>query len=246
MPRGTPALRARSGSAALRGRQPPQLSTPACPHGLAAGASRAALAIAGPSELANNGVMADHKEDVHSLQLAYDDIVRERDRLRSARASVTRQLGPLPASAGIAISVVAALARNRVDKIWLIVALGLLGLIVVVGILFSMLAPYRRLRARFEHVLREDAGGQAGHKTTAEYQLGFDKDVSNECWLEHMVELERRIYGPLRTRQRSFKSPFKIRTLQDGFDAERTGLYIVQLLFVALITVLVVGLLGGR
>jgi hypothetical protein len=95
--------------------------------------------------------------------------------------------------------------------------------------------------------LSEDAGGRAAQQTAASYQLGFDEQVSNKCWLEHMVELEREIYGPLRTRRRSFpRRPLNIRTLQDGFDVERAGLYLVQLLFVALIAVLVIGLLAGR
>ena len=190
--------------------------------------------------------MAEREEDIGSLRLAYDDIVRERDRLRSARASVTRQLGPLPASAGIAISVVGALARGRVDELWLIVALALLLLLVVVSVLFSVLAPYRRLRAQCEDELaREAAGGQAAQPTAeaAEHKLGFNVNLPEEVWLRHMVELERRIYGPLRTTDRPFRHPFKIKNLQDGFDAERTGLYLVQLLFVALIAALVIALL---
>lgn len=230
---------------AQRGRRPTPVAFDAgLPHGLTAVASSMTLAVAAPSERANNAVVGDHEEDIASLQLAFDDVVRERDRLRSARASVTRQLGPLPASAGIAISVVGALASNRVDKGWLIVALVLLALIVATGIVFSVLAPYRRLRAQHEHDLaRKAAGSQAAEP--AEYQLGFDEHVSNKRWLEHMVELERRIYGPLRTSQRSVRGPFKIRTLQEGFDAERTGLYFVQLLFVVLIAALVIGLLAG-
>jgi hypothetical protein len=201
--------------------------------------------------------VAEREEYIRSLRLAYDDIVRERDRLRSARASVTRQLGPLPASAGIAISIVATFARSRVDEGWLIVASALLLTLVVVSILFSVLAPYRRLRAQCEDELaREAAGGQAAQPTSgaAEHKLGFNVNLPEELWLRHMVRLERRIYGPLRNTHRSFRHPFKgsfrppfrIRNLQDGFDAERTGLYLVQLLFVALIAALVVGLLVGR
>jgi hypothetical protein len=193
--------------------------------------------------------VADREEDIGSLQLAYEDIIRERDRLRSARASVTRQLGPLPASAGIAISVVGALASSRVDDAWLIVASVLLLLLVVVGIVFSVLAPYRSLRAQHEEEMaRETASDRAAEPTagSTEHKLGFDEQRSKALWLNHMVELERRVYGPLRADRRSFRHPFKIRTLQQGFDAERTGLYLVQLLFVALIAALVTGLLVGR
>jgi hypothetical protein len=207
------------------------------------------VVLAGPTELAEHGLVATPDRDIGSLRLAYDDIVRERDRLRSARASVTRQLGPLPASAGIAISVVGALATGRVDSGWLIVALVLLVLLVVISILFSLLPPYRRLRAQFEDELtRETAGGQATRPIarTGEHKLGFDVNLPEELWLRHMVDLERRIYGPLCTSRRAFRHPFGITNLQDGFNAERTGLYLVQLLFVALIAALVVGLLVGR
>jgi hypothetical protein len=208
-----------------------------------------ALAIAGPMKRANNEAIAEHDEDIRTLQLAYDDIVRERDRLRSARASVTRQLGPLPVSGGIAISVVGGLGRDRVDEGWLIVASGLLLLMVVVGILFSVLAPYRWLRAKHEDELaHEVASGKAAERAIVaiEHEVGFDEQLPPGRWLTYMIELERRVYGPLRAGRGSFRHPFKIRTLQDGFDAERTGLYLVQLLFVALIAVLVIGLLGGR
>ena len=195
------------------------------------------------------GPMTDRDEDIRSLQLAYDDIVRERDRLRSARASVTAQLGPLPASAGIAISVVGALASNRVEDAWLIVASVLLLILVLVGIVFSVLVPYRRLRAHHEdEVARVTASPRAPEPTAgaSEHELGFSEQLPRRLWLEHMIELERRIYGPLHANRRSFRHPFNIRSLQDGFDAERTGLYLIQLLFVALIAALVTGLLLGQ
>jgi hypothetical protein len=58
-------------------------------------------------------------EPTEALSLAYQDIVTERDRLRAARAAITRQLGPLPASAGIAISLVGALAEKGARWRWL-------------------------------------------------------------------------------------------------------------------------------
>ena len=192
--------------------------------------------------------MADRDEDIRSLQLAYDDIVRERDRLRSAQASVTRQLGPLPVSAGIAISVVGALARNRVDEGWLIVASVLLLLLVVVGILFSVLAPYRRLRAEHADELAREATGGRGSEQTAgaiDHKLGFNEQLPTERWLKTWSSSSDGYMGHCVLPDDRSDTP-STSGLQDGFDAERTGLYLVQLLFVALIAALVIGLLGGR
>ena len=182
-------------------------------------------------------------ETLGALTYAYEDIVHERDRLRDARASVTSQLGPLPASAGIAISLVGTLA-DGVNDGWLIVAAGLFVLLVVVSTLYSGLWPYRRLRAKYENELADhrDPGPNGGQEPQ---ELGWREDVSAREWLEHAIELERRIYGPLRIGQRPVRPPFGIASLQDGFDAERTGLYVVQLVFVGVIVALIIGVLVG-
>ena len=46
--------------------------------------------------------------DLETLRLVYADLINERDRLRDARRSITTQLGPLPASAGLIIGLFAA------------------------------------------------------------------------------------------------------------------------------------------
>jgi hypothetical protein len=183
-----------------------------------------------------------------ALRLAYDDIIRERDRLRDARASVTQRLGPLPASAGIAIALVGSLAE-KVSEAALIVAVGLLFVVVCVSITYSLLSPYRALRAKYEEEFTERriaSSAAEAAKNEKTHELGFDERAQARDWLEHMIELERRIYGPLDAGRRSFRLPFRIATLQDGFDAERTGLYAVQVLFVAIIGALVAGILVGR
>jgi hypothetical protein len=169
-------------------------------------------------------------EPTEALSLAYQDIVTERDRLRAARAAITRQLGPLPASAGIAISLVGALAE-KASAVALVVALVLFGVLVAVSIAYTFLPPYRTLRAKYEY-----------HS----HELGFDEHAGAKEWLEHMIALERRIYGTVNTRRPYFRRPRGIGNLQDGFDAELTGLFIVQLLFVAVVVTLVAGVLAGR
>ena len=170
------------------------------------------------------------QEAVDALDLAYRDLVNERDRLRDARGAVTRQLGPLPASAGIAISLVGALAKNA-SAVALGVALGLFAVLVLVSIAYNVLLPYRMLRASYE----DDA-----------HELGFDEYASPSEWLKHMITLERRIYGSLDPDRPRFRFRLKIANLQDGFDSERTGLFIVQVLFVCVVVTLVVGVLVGR
>jgi hypothetical protein len=182
-----------------------------------------------------------------TLEHAYKDIICERDRLRDGRASVTRQLGPLPASAGIAIALVGALAE-KVSQDWLFVALGLFALLVCVSIAYSVLWPYRRLRAKYEEELAEEAKARRPAdpaRSEKPHELGFDEGVPARDWLVHMIELERRIYGSLDASRHSFRLPFGIASLQDGFDAERTGLYAVQVLFVFIIGALVMGVLFG-
>jgi hypothetical protein len=171
-------------------------------------------------------------ETGQALNRAYEDIVTERDRLRDARGAITRQLGPLPASAAIAISLVGALTE-KASAIALGVAVGLFGALVGVSIVYSVLPPYRKLRAKYED-------GEKPH------ELGFDEHARATDWLEHMIGLERRIYGSLDANRANFRLPFGIENLQDSFDAERTGLFIVQALFVLVIATLVVGVLVGR
>jgi hypothetical protein len=60
-------------------------------------------------------------------------------------------------------------------------------------------------------------------------------------WLEERIGQEQRLYGPLRTSQRTWPT-LKPKDLQQAFDVERWVFVIVQLLFAAIILVLVAGL----
>ena len=94
-------------------------------------------------------------DDLAALKAGYEELRRETERLRDARASLTRQLGPLPISAAVVAGLVTGFAPpNSEDVIrhdWMLwVAGGLFGLLVLLSILYSNLRPYRELRRRTE------------------------------------------------------------------------------------------------
>jgi hypothetical protein len=182
--------------------------------------------------------------ELEVLKLRYEDVVRECDRLRSARASVTTRLGPLPASAAIVIGLVGTVG-NDVGEGYLIAAVALFGLIVLLSMLFSSLAPYRLIRGR------RIAANRVRDKCENDDELPFVGNTVGEArdpaiWLYEMLELEDEIYGRLRTSQpRLLPRKWKDLDLQDAFDIERYALNVVQLMFAAIIIVLVVGILGS-
>ena len=51
----------------------------------------------------------------------------------------------------------------------------------------------------------------------------------------------RRVYGPLQDKRKT-RNPFRVATLQDGLEVERTGRYLVEVLFIAAVAMLVAGL----
>jgi hypothetical protein len=69
-----------------------------------------------------------------ALELAHKQVTGERDRLRDARAFFARQLGPLPAFAGISAAVVAAFS-DKIDHNWCLYV-ALLGMVVVLSACF--------------------------------------------------------------------------------------------------------------
>jgi hypothetical protein len=203
---------------------------------------------------------SDHRR---TLELIHEDIVVERDRLRSARASITSQLGPLPASAGIVIGLVAAL-DHRVQRGYFIAATVLFALVILVSIRYSRLPPYRLLRGRL--VLGE--GEKNASPGCSERRRRGERDdawanlicltaaerLNAAEWLSSKVALERRIYGPPRSTQ-----PLKLKTffkrlthswapgehLQSYFDVELTALNVVQGLFASIVLVLLAGVIAG-
>jgi hypothetical protein len=201
---------------------------------------------------------------LRTLKLVHEDIVGERDRLRSARAAITSQLGPLPASAGIVIGLVGSL-DHRVERGFLIAAGALFGLVMLVSIRYSRLAPYRVLRAR--RVLRDRQSGaecpgdsmpmESGDKGEPEpWYIGstVDRSLKPADWLTRKIALEEQIYGSLRKDQRvglrrcikRLACPSRnVTDLQGSFDVELTALNIVQGLFACIVIVLLIGIVAN-
>jgi hypothetical protein len=166
------------------------------------------------------------------LEKVYEDVVTERDRLRSAREGFTSRLGPLPASAGIVIALAGAVGKDVGDG-WLILAGGLFALLVFVSIVYSGLTPYRLMRA--ERLSPSD-------------RLDFWRESKDlQAWLRCKIELENDICGGLRAEQRPSLNP-KVDNLQQALDVERTAFTLVQILFVDIVLVVVLGLIcdGGK
>lgn len=163
---------------------------------------------------------------IRVLEKAHEDVVNERDRLRSARAAFTSRLGPLPASAAIVIGLAGSVA-DKLNPLWIVEAAVLLGLLIVISAVYSGLRPYRLIRAEVQGDGR---------------QLGFDVERSDyEAWLDSKIALEQSIYGPLRRRQK-VSLALDVGDLQEAFDVERSAFVGVQLLFAEIIFVLVAGL----
>src|SRR5438128_10999359 len=103
-----------------------------------------------------------------TLRLGYGGLCAGRNRLRDARSSCSRQLGPLPVVAGISTGTIAVFARH-VHTSWLLwVALGLLAVLVVVSILYSSVPAYRQIRARKETGWRQRRVSRHGACLAAE------------------------------------------------------------------------------
>jgi hypothetical protein len=99
----------------------------------------------------------------------------------------------------------------------------------VISILYSSMKPYR--------VLRQDV--------EADFPWSTD---SPAAWYEGAIELEREVYGvPSEGEGRwgwlrwlRARTPRKITGLQDGYDRERSGLFLVQGLFALVVILLIV------
>jgi hypothetical protein len=118
---------------------------------------------------------------VETLRLAYEDRVREATRLRDARRSFTAQLGLLPASAAVIVSLFTAFSTEIGDERLLALALIPFVLVVAIGAGFSQRKPYRTMRRELEEEM-----GRADWRR-----------LSQEQWLVAMIELEERIYSAL-------------------------------------------------
>lgn len=188
--------------------------------------------------------MADERDngEVAALRLSYEDVRRESKRLRDARAAVTRQLGPLPISAGILVGLVAAFSDKAAQlPLWL--AFAFFCALILLSIAYSDMRPYRQVRAAKEAEWRKKL--EARHREAAvrarEIGLQVEDLLPEREWYAAMIQLERQIYGDLDRIDNRHGLPTRdLQDLQDGFDRERTGLYAVQVLFGLVIACLLV------
>ena len=162
------------------------------------------------------GAQDDHLE---TLKAVYARVCNERDRLRDARGHFARGLGPAPASAGIATALVAAFGGGKNELLLGLAAAGLF-LMVLVSIWYDGKPAYRHLYTdRLDQVPPDSLAPQA--------------------WYRAMIDLEKDIYGAPRGRNRSVPPWTEVNDLQDGVDLERTGLRVVQVLWVVVVGLLV-------
>lgn len=188
--------------------------------------------------------MADNQSRLKTLELLHDEVVRESDRLRSARGAFSRQLGPLPLAGGLVLGVFTAFAKHPHRTLtW--VAVGLFALSVVLSMGASGIAPYRRLRARLfaKHEETYDQWRRPelqGAMDVDDGDVTADDVLSEPDWLCERIKLERKLYGPPASRlhRPDLLRPGNWTTLQQAFEVERYAVFIVQLLFVAEIVLL--------
>lgn len=178
------------------------------------------------------------------LQLVYQQAIQERDRLRGARAFFARQLGPLPAFAGISAAAVAAFSDKIQHRLWMWIAVGGLGLLVVVSMFYSGMPSYRHLRAKKEKGWRKDleCHFQDAARSAKDAGLLVEDMLTPTDWYIAQIKLERALYGPPSKRNR-WRLPSRNldgADLQDQLDRERTGLFVAQFLFLVVIVFLLV------
>jgi hypothetical protein len=176
------------------------------------------------------------------LKAAYEDIRRENERLRDARASVTRQLGPLPLSAAVVAGLVTGFAppgKQAIQHTWMLWAAGgLFAVLVLLSILYSNLKPYRQLRSEKESLNDCQRPTQIVDRVLHGACEASNTEVEAE-WYRRMIRLERSVRGGSRSKWSEHRVPWRTDSLVDGFDKERTGLVLVQGLFAAVVVFLI-------
>jgi hypothetical protein len=158
------------------------------------------------------------------LKAAYEDARNENERLRDARATVTRQLGPLPISAGVVAGLVAAFDTDSIQSeglLWAALAVFVLFL-VPLSMIYSRLPPYRELRKTREEALNEQ---ERPSKVAAAVLQRPPPEATPLLtqWYRSMLRLETEVNADL----------------VKHFERERRGLLYVQGLFALVIVLLV-------
>jgi hypothetical protein len=167
---------------------------------------------------------------VTARRLTYERIVAERDRIRAARAFFARQLGPLPAVAGVSVALVGAFSEEISHKWLLLVALVLFALMVLVSVLYSRMPAYRDLRA---------------HRVRNETMEEGVPGMQPAAWYDAEIKLEHSIYSSRVDGTNSGRLPRRLPRrnltgdLQAQLDKERLGVFVVQGLFLCVIACLV-------
>jgi hypothetical protein len=162
-------------------------------------------------------------DELDARRLTYNRLAAERDRLRGARAFFARQLGPLPAIAGLSLAAVGVFAHKIQNHTWLWIALAAFAAMVVVSIFYSRMPSYRELRAARRATL---PGGQAHHTPRA--------------WYDAEITLEQDIYSCGGTRCAVWWPLLRSDcNMQRQMMKERFGVVIVQLLFLLVVVSLV-------
>jgi len=147
-----------------------------------------------------------------TLKFVYEDLVRERDRLRDARRAISSQLGQLPTASAVVVTLFGALSNDiHGGQSTLLFRLALAAFVAMV--LLSLIAvfpprPYRKLRKEALQKLPDEG-------------RGLDQQPTVE-WLSSMIDLERKLTSRLET----------------ALGEERGVLLLVQGLFVAQIVLL--------
>ena len=178
-------------------------------------------------------------QELATLKLTYERLCQERDRLRAARGFFARGLGPAPASAGIATALVAALGDGKNPGL-LAAATGVLIAMILLSIAYDGKPAYRHLYASEIKAIRTQI---AGHPRLAKSSDRWEQEPEDLLppaeWYRAMIQLERALYGREREKNR-LAAPWKsVRNLQDGADVERTGVRLVQTLWVIVVALLV-------
>jgi hypothetical protein len=185
--------------------------------------------------------MPDSPDDdgLAALELAYGQAAHERDRLRAARAFFARQLGPLPAFAGVSAALVGAFSDKIQHRLWMWIALGFLGLLILVSFVYSGLPAYRQLRAERERRWREELEKDFAEAAERAREAGLRVEdvLEPEDWYVAQIKLERGLYGDPGRRNRLMLPSWSLEDtdLLDQLDRERTGLFVSQVLFLVVI-----------